>query len=85
MNDPNMSSVDVLPAVPFFNAAQIFTSNFQKITTDDDPDAMLPSGGVTYPDINDHNTDFQSYYTAITALLNGTSPDTFSPTLGTIN
>lgn len=46
---------------------------------------MLPSGGVTYPDINDHNTDFQSYYTAITALLYGTSPDTFSPTLGTIN
>ncbi len=137
MNDPNMTSVDVLPAVPFFNAAQIFASNFQKITTDhiegvrflteyaqytapinnheliyhfegfshdgeyyivvifpitapvlaatDDPGAVLPSGGVAFPDINDPNANFQIYYAAITALLNGTSPDTFSPTLGQLD
>ena len=137
MNDPSLSSVDQLPAVPFFNAAQIFASNLQKITTEyiegvrflteyaqyaapvnnyeliyhfegfshdgeyyivaifpitvpvlaetSDPGAVLPSGGVAYPDINDPNADWQGYYTAITALLNGTSPDAFAPTISQLD
>jgi len=137
MNDLSLNSVDQLPGVPFFNAAQVFASNLQKITTDhiagvrflteyaqyaapvnnneliyhfegftsdgeyyivaifpitapvlaasDDPGAVLPSGRVAYPDINDANADFQSYYAAITDLLNGTSPDAFSPTISQLD
>jgi hypothetical protein len=45
-----------------------------------DPNATLPPGGIVYPDISDPNIDLQGYYTAVTDLLNATSPDTFIPT-----
>ncbi|MCX8025216.1 MAG: hypothetical protein N3A60_08445 [Thermanaerothrix sp.] len=44
-------------------------------------DTPLPVGGIAYPDLNDPNPNFQSYYTAITDLLNGTPPEAFTPTL----
>jgi hypothetical protein len=137
MSDPSMTSVDKLPAVPFFNAAQVFASNVQPVsfqngdgirflteyaqyavpvnnheliyhyqgfTRDgeyyviaifpitvqvlaetEDPGAVLPSGGVAYPDTNDPNADFQSYYAAITALLNAASPNAFSPMISQLD
>ncbi len=124
---------DQLPAVPFFNAAQVFASNIQTVTfqngegirflteyaqyaapvnnhelfyhfegfSDDgvyyiivifpitvpvladtsDPGAVLPARGIPFPDINDPEADYQSYYTAITNLLNTTSPDAFYPAI----
>lgn len=50
-----------------------------------DPGAALPSGGVAYPDLNDPNADVQGYYATITALLNGTGPDAFSPTINQLD
>jgi len=138
MYDPDAPiSADQLPAVPFFNAAQIFASNlqiiafqngegvrflteygqyaapvnnhelfyhFQGFTNDgeyyivaifpitapvlaetSDAGAAIPAGGIAYPNINDANADFQSYYTAVTALLNATSPDAFSPTINQLD
>lgn len=124
---------DTLPAVPFFNAQEVFASNIQAISFQNgaglrflteyaqynapvnnqelfyqfqglssdgtfyiiaifpitvpilaetsDPAAALPAGGIAYPDINDPAADWQGYYTAITDLLNATSPDTFTPSI----
>jgi hypothetical protein len=44
-------------------------------------DAPVPAGGIAYPDLNAANPDFQSYYAAITDLLNSTPPEAFTPTL----
>lgn len=137
MNDSSLASVDQLPAVPFFDAAQIFASNVQPILfqngagirflteyaqypapvnnteliyhfqgfTDDgeyyivaifpitapvlaetnEPTAVIPAGGVAYPDFSSTNPDFQSYYAAITDLLNRTSPDAFIPTINQLD
>jgi hypothetical protein len=130
-------SAEHLPAVPFFNAAQVFTSNiqtisfqngtgvrflteyaqyaapvnnheliyhFQGFTSDgeyyviavlpitvpvladtSDAGAVLPSGGIAYPDITSSNPDFQGYYASVTDLLNATSPDAFSPTISQLD
>ena len=134
------NGVDVnqpLPAIPFFNAQQVFASNvqalsfqggggvrflteyaqypasvnnhdlfyeFQGLSRDgayyiiaifpitvpvvadtSDGGAPLPPGGVAYPDISSSNPDFPKYYASITDLLNGTSPDVFSPTISTLD
>jgi hypothetical protein len=138
MYDPDMPiGVEQLPAVPFFNAAQIFASNFQVISFQNgdgvrflteyaqyaapvnnheliyhfqgfssdgeyyivvilpitvpvlaetsDAGAVVPSGGVAYPDITNPNPDFQGYYASITNLLNTASPDAFTPTIGQLD
>ncbi|MBL0345059.1 hypothetical protein [Candidatus Villigracilis affinis] len=126
-------TADQLPAVPFFNAAQVFASNIQAVSfqngsgirflteyaqyyapvnnyelvyhfqgfTNDgeyyiiailpitapvlaetsDAGAVIPAGGITYPDINDSNADFQGYYASITDLLNSTPPEAFTPSI----
>jgi hypothetical protein len=126
-------SVTQLPAVPFFNAQQIFASNvqqvpfqngggvrfvteyaqyaasannqdlfyeFQGLTRDgayyiiailpinnpalaatSDAGAVLPAGGVPYPDLNAPNADLPGYYSAVTSLLNGQAPEAFAPTI----
>jgi hypothetical protein len=43
--------------------------------------AILPTGGIAAPDITDLNADWAGYYTAVSNLLNDTSPDTFAPTI----
>ena len=43
--------------------------------------AALPPGGIVYPDITAPNVDMQSYYTAVTDLLNATSPQAFTPSI----
>ena len=130
-------NAEQLPAVPFFNAAQVFASNiqtisfqngtgvrflteyaqyaapvnnheliyhFQGFTSDgeyyiiavlpitvpvladtSDAGAVLPSGGIAYPDITSSNPDFQGYYASVTDLLNAASPDAFSPTIGQLD
>ena len=50
-----------------------------------DPAAVLPAGGIPYPDTTNPNADWQGYYTAITDLLNNTAPDAFAPTLGQLD
>jgi hypothetical protein len=131
------SSIEQLPAVPFFNAKSIFASNiqtisfqngkgvrflteysqynapvnnhelfyhFQGVTRDgayyiiaifpisapvlaetSDAAAALPPGGIAYPDITDPNTDWQGYYTAVTDLLNATSPDALTPSINQLD
>lgn len=43
--------------------------------------AALPLGGVAYPDMANPTANWQGYYTAAADLLNGTSPDTFTPSI----
>jgi hypothetical protein len=126
-----------LPAVPFFNAAQVFAANVQAISfqggggvrflteyaqypapvnnqdlfyhfqglsrngdhyiiaifpiaapvlaESSDPGALMPPGGVAYPDINSSNPDMQGYYASVTNLLNATSPDAFTPTISQLD
>jgi hypothetical protein len=131
------NSEEELPAVPFFNAQQLFAANiqaisfqngggvrflteygqfnspannqelfyhFQGVTRDgayyivailpitvpvlaetSDGAAALPPGGIAYPDLTDPNADWQGYYTAVTDLLNATSPDAFTPSLNQLD
>ncbi len=55
------------------------------LTATSDPGSILPSGGIAYPDINGSNPDFQAYYASITDLLNSTSPEAFTPSLGQLD
>ncbi|MBE2223523.1 MAG: hypothetical protein IAF02_18425 [Anaerolineae bacterium] len=50
-----------------------------------DAGADLPSGGIAYPDITDPNADWQGYYTAVSDLLNSTSPDAFTPSINQLD
>jgi hypothetical protein len=50
-----------------------------------DGGAVLPSGGVPYPDLGNPDADFQGYYTAVTDLLNATSPEAFAHTLNQLD
>jgi len=135
-NSGTSISDEQLPAVPFFNAQQVFTSNlqvisfqngrgvrflteyaqyaasannhdlfyhFQGLTSDgayiiailpitapvlaetSDGGAVLPPGGVPYFYFADPKADMQGYYTAVTSLLNSTSPEAFAPTINQLD
>ncbi len=47
--------------------------------------AVLPAGGVPYPYFADPDADMHAYYTAVTALLETTSPEAFSPTINQLD
>jgi hypothetical protein len=55
------------------------------LAADEKPDSPVPSDGVPFPDYNDPNADFMGYYNAVTAKLNATTPDTFTPNLTTLD
>jgi hypothetical protein len=59
----------------------IFPVTVPVLAETSDAGAVLPAGGVPYPYFSDPNADMQSYYTAITGLLNATSPQAFAPRL----
>jgi hypothetical protein len=46
-----------------------------------DPGAVLPTGGVPYPDFADPQADMQLYYASVLDVLNATSSELFTPTL----
>jgi len=50
-----------------------------------DAGAVLPPGGIPYPYFANPDADMQAYYTAVTNLLNATSPEAFNPTLGQLD
>ena len=50
-----------------------------------DGGAVLPPGGIPYPYFADPNADMEAYYAAVTALLDGTSPEAFSPTINRLD
>ena len=50
-----------------------------------DGGAMLPPGGIVYPDITDPEADWLGYYNAVTNLLNSLPQETFSPMLNQLD
>jgi hypothetical protein len=50
-----------------------------------DGGAVLPPGGVPYSYFADPNANMQTYYTAVTELLNATSPESFTPTINRLD
>lgn len=50
-----------------------------------DPNAVLPSGGIPYPNVNDPNADFPGYYAAVITLLNETTSEIFTPNLSQLD
>ncbi|MFZ5818806.1 MAG: hypothetical protein ACOYYJ_02805 [Chloroflexota bacterium] len=44
-------------------------------------DAPAPADGIPFPGYEDPNVDFEAYYQQVTARLEATPPDTFSPSL----
>jgi len=137
MNAGPSVSAEQLPALPFFNAAQVFASNYQSVSFQNvegvrfvteyaqyaapvnnhdlfyhfqgfsndgayyivaifpitapvlaetsEPGAVIPAGGIAYPDINDSNSNFPNYYASVTDLLNATRPDAFTPAISQLD
>jgi hypothetical protein len=129
--------VEQLPAVPFFNAQQVFATNVQQISFQNgggvrfvaeyaqypasannqdlfyefqgvsrdgayyivvilpisnpalaetsDAGAVLPVGGIPYPDLNAAKPDLPGYYDAVTNLLNAQAPEAFAPTINQLD
>jgi hypothetical protein len=50
-----------------------------------DGGAVLPPGGVPYPDMADPNADWQNYYKSVTEVLNATPPEAYTPTIGQLD
>lgn len=50
-----------------------------------DAGAVVPAGGIAFPDINDPNVGFQGYYASVTDLLNAVRPDAFTPALAQLD
>lgn len=50
-----------------------------------DPNAAVPISGVNYPGMGAPGSDFKTYYSAVTDLLNGTPPKAFNPTLAQLD
>ena len=50
-----------------------------------DGGAVIPPGGVPYPDITSPNPDIQNYYASVSDLLDSLPPDAFSPTLSKLD
>jgi hypothetical protein len=46
-----------------------------------DSGTPLPSGGVPYPDINDPNPDWPTYYKSVTEVLNATPAESYTPAI----
>lgn len=63
----------------------IFPVTTPVLAESSDPEAVLPTGGVPYPDVSNTDAGVQGYYASITTLLNATSPDAFTPTLNQLD
>lgn len=63
----------------------IFPITAPVLAESSDPGAILPPGGVAFPDINNPDPDMQGYYASVTDLLNATSPDAFTPTINQLD
>lgn len=50
-----------------------------------DGGAIVPRGGIAYPDITNPNVNWKSYYAAVTNLLNAQSPAAFAPTINRLD
>jgi hypothetical protein len=50
-----------------------------------DGGAALPPAGIPYPYFANPNADMSGYYTAVTALLNSTPADAFTPTINQLD
>lgn len=55
------------------------------LAADERPESPVPAGGIPFPGYAASEADMQAYYNNITRLLDGTSPDSFSPSLLTLD
>jgi hypothetical protein len=63
----------------------IFPVTAPVLAESNDPGAVLPPGGIPYPDIINTDVGTQGYYVSVTDLLNATSPDAFTPSLNQLD
>ena len=54
------------------------------LVSDDNPESPVPSDGVPF-NYSDPNFDFPGYMNAVSAKLNTAAPETFSPTMTTLD
>ncbi|HET9907761.1 MAG TPA: hypothetical protein VFQ23_14010 [Anaerolineales bacterium] len=50
-----------------------------------DVEAVVPAGGIAFPDIANPVVDVQTYYASITDLLNATDPEAFTPPISQLD
>lgn len=63
----------------------IFPVTAPALAETDNQGAVVPAGGIAYPDINDPNADFQGYYASVADLLNATPSEAFPPSLSQLD
>jgi hypothetical protein len=64
----------------------ILPVNAAFLAADSDPASPLPAGGIPFPGYEAADeSQFDKYYGSVTALLNGTSPDQFAPSLASFD
>jgi hypothetical protein len=63
----------------------IFPITVPVLAETSDGGAVLPAGGVPYPDITNPSADWPAYYAGVTNLLNVTAPEAFSPTINQLD
>lgn len=69
----------------FYYVIAILPISVPVLAETSDGGAVLPPQGVSYPYFANPNADMQGYYSAVTALLNATSPDAFFPTINQLD
>ncbi len=68
-----------------FYVIVILPINAPILPSDSSEGAVLPPGGVPFPDYADPNADFESYYAAVRDELNRLPPDGFNPPLNLLD
>ena len=64
-----------------FYIIAIFPVELPGLADDVETAKTLPVGGVMFPDMGDPDADWPGYYSAVTDMLNGASPQAFIPGL----
>jgi hypothetical protein len=69
----------------FYYVIAILPITIPLLAETSDRGAVLPRGGVPYPDITKPNVDWKGYYAAVTNLLNAQSSESFAPTINRLD
>jgi hypothetical protein len=68
-----------------FYVSAILPVNTGFLAADSNPDSPQPADGVPFPNYNDPNANFEGYYAAMIQKLNATAPQSFMPSLESLD
>jgi hypothetical protein len=68
-----------------FYVSAILPVNIGFLAVDANPDSPLPPDGIPLPNYNDPNPNFEGYYATLTQKLNAAAPQSFMPSLESLD